>query len=119
MLKPTQPPDVSAKEVAPMLAALRAGIDPGKLTRKLASRYPDNPGTACRLVDIALACLWLAQGAPAGDVLTMLECRHRFEFSSAACRVYALEILWAAERQMQAVENSPNNTPKEHEYAAA
>jgi len=119
MLKSAHVPDLSAREVAPVLAALRAGIDPGKLTHELAFRHPDNPGTARRLVDIALACLWLAEDAPAGDVLTMLECRHRFKFSSAACRVYALEILWAAERQMQALEHDPNPAPKEHQYAAA
>ncbi|MFZ0664101.1 MAG: hypothetical protein WAM66_15540 [Acidobacteriaceae bacterium] len=34
-------------------------------------------------LDIASANLWLAQSAPIADVLTMLEVRHRFEFSSA------------------------------------
>jgi len=119
MLKSTHVPDLSAREVAPILAALQAGTDPGKLTQELASRYPDNSGTARRLVDIALAYLWLAEGAPAGDVLTMLECRHRFEFSSAACRVYALEILWAAEREIHAHELDPNPAPKELQNAAA
>jgi hypothetical protein len=70
-------------------------------------------------MDLASACLWLSEGAPVGDVLTMLECRHRFEFTSAACRAYALDILRAAERQIEALEPDPNPTPKEPEYAVA
>ncbi len=119
MLKSTSKCDVSDSEIARILATLRAGTDPGKLTREIATRYADNPGTACRLLDVALACLWLAEGAPIGDVLTMLESRHRFELSSAASRTYAVEILWAAERHVQAIEDHPNTAPKEHEYAAA
>ena len=42
-------------------------------------------------LDIASAKLWLAQGGPIADVLTTLEARHRFEFSSADCRAYATE----------------------------
>lgn len=46
--------------------------------------------------DIQSAQLWLADGAPLGDVLTMLEAKHRFEFSPAECRAYAVQILWSA-----------------------
>ena len=119
MLKSTSKCDVSDSEIARILAALRAGIDPGKLTREIATRHADNPGAARRHVDVALACLWLAEGAPIGDVLTMLESRHRFELSSAACRAYAVEIIWPAERHVQAIEDHPNTAPKEHDYAAA
>ena len=119
MLKSTPKRDVSAGEVARILAALRAGIDPGKLTHDLAATHGENPGAARRLVDLALACLWLADGAPAADVLTMLESRHRFELSNAVCRAYAVEILWSTEHHMRAIEEHPNTTPKELEYAAA
>jgi hypothetical protein len=117
MLKSTPNGDVSAGEVARVLAALRAGIDPGKLTREVAARHPENPRAAGHVMDLALACLWLSEGAPIGDVLTMLECRHRFDLSSAACQVYAVEILGAVERHLQALEGRPNPTPKESEYA--
>ena len=119
MLKSTPKRNVSAGEVAQILATLRAGIDPGKLTREIAARHADNPGAEGRFVDLGLACLWLAEGAPIGDVLTMLESRHRFELSSAASRAYAVEIIWAAERHVKAIEDHPNTAPKEHEYAAA
>lgn len=119
MLKFMQVPDVSAGEVAPVLVALRAGIDPGKLTRELAVMHTGNPACAARLVDFALACLWLAEGAPIGDVLTMLECRHRFEFTSAACRAYAIEILRAAEHEIELSVRGLTLTPKEPEYAVA
>lgn len=74
---------------------------------------------ARRLADIASANLWLAQGAPIADVLTMLEVRHRFEFSSADGRAYATEILWAAQQQMHTTK--PNLKPhrKEPHHAAA
>jgi hypothetical protein len=70
-------------------------------------------------LDIASANLWLAQGAPIADVLTMLEARHRFEFSSADCRAYATEILWAAQQQIHTTK--PNLKPhrKEPHHAAA
>ena len=119
MLKSTPKFDVSDSEFARILDALRAGIDPGKLTREIAARHADNPGAEGRFVDLGLACLWLAEGAPIGDVLTMLESRHRFELSSAASRAYAVEIIWAAERHVKAIEDHPNTAPKEHEYAAA
>lgn len=59
-----------------------------------------------RRADIASARLWLAEGAPAADVLTMLEVRHRFELSSADSRAYVVEILSAAQQ--------PTRTPKPH-----
>ena len=112
MLKCTPKFDVSDSEFARILDALRAGTDPGKLTREIATRYADNPGPAGRLVDLGLTCLWLSEGAPIGDVLTMLESRYRFELSSAASRAYAVEIIWAAECHVQAIEDHPNPAPK-------
>ena len=119
MLKSIPDTEVSAGEVARILAALRAGIDPGKLIREVAARHPENPRAAGRFVDLGLACLWLAEGAPICDVLTMVESRHRFELSSATCPAYALDILGAAEQHMQALEGHPNPTLKEPEYAVA
>ena len=70
-------------------------------------------------LDIASTKLWLSQGAPIADVLTMLEVRHRFKFSSADCKAYATEILWAAQQQIHITE--PNLKPhrKEPHHAAA
>ena len=74
---------------------------------------------AGRLADIASANLRLANGAPMTDVLTMLEVRHRFELSSADCRAYATEVLWAAQQQIHTTK--PNLKPhrKEPHHAAA
>ena len=48
-----------------------------------------------RLLDTASARLWLAEGFPIADVLTMLEVRRRFELSPHCARGYAAEILLA------------------------
>ena len=119
MLKSTPKLDAATGEIGRILTALRAGIDPCKLAREFAVHHPENPAVARRLVDLSLACLWLVENAPAGDVLTMLETRHRFELSSAASRSYAIEILRAAEHELQALRDQPKSAPKEHEYAAA
>ena len=50
----------------------------------------------CRIADTDSARLWLAEGGPVADVLTMLEVRRRLEFSPHDCRAYAVEILSAA-----------------------
>jgi hypothetical protein len=109
----------SVDESDRVLAALRSGIDPAKLTRELAAQHPGDAGFARRLVDTASAHLWLADGAPVADVLTMLEVRHRFELSPTAARAYAVEILWAVEHTSEAL--NPHSIPiaKETRYAAA
>ena len=68
-----------------------------KVVRKREDYHTTNPRIARRLADTVLANVWLAEGAPIADVLTMLETRHRFELSAADCRAYAIEILWAAQ----------------------
>ena len=68
--------------------------------------------------DIRAAQDWLACGAPIGDVLTMLEVRHRFDLSASDCRAYAVEILWAAQGSSQPKAARTTN-PKESPYAAA
>lgn len=69
--------------------------DPEKLTRELASRRADKPDPlyyAQRTVDMASARLWLAEGVPIADVITMLEARRRFEIPGAIAGARAREI---------------------------
>jgi hypothetical protein len=119
MLKTIPKHEFPGDESAYMFAALRAGVDAGKLTRELVSRHPDDPSSVNRLVDTASAGLWLSEGAPIADVLTMLEVRHRFHLSSADCRAYATEILWAAQHQIEACKPKPIPDRKEHDHAVA
>lgn len=80
--------------------------------------FASHHGTIHPSEDIQSAQLWLADGAPLGDVLTMLEAKHRFEVSLADCRAYAVEILWTA----QALSRPKADlipTPKESHYAVA
>src|SRR6202167_5644309 len=71
---------------------LARGKDPAKLTRKLALRRRDKPNPlyyAQRTVDVASARLWLIEGMPIDDVVTLLEVRRRFEIPVAFCRARA------------------------------
>jgi len=64
---------------------LAAGKDPVKLTRALAEQRSDKPNPlyyAQRTVDVASARLWLLEGIPFCDIVTMLEVRRRFEIPS-------------------------------------
>lgn len=70
-------------------------------------------------LDIASAKLWLADGAPIADVLTMLEVRHRFKLSSADCRAYATEVLWAAQQQIHTTKSNLKPRRKEPHHAIA
>ncbi|HEY2472439.1 MAG TPA: RepB family DNA primase [Terracidiphilus sp.] len=82
---------------------LTTGNDPAKLTRELASRRSDKPNPlyyAQRTVDIASARLWLREGIPVSDVVTMLESRRRFEISPALCSARAYEIALTAQRMI-------------------
>ena len=82
---------------------LADGKDAAKLTRELASRRSDKPNPiyyAQRTVDVASARLWLIEGAPADDVITMLEVRRRFEIPAALCSARAREIVRTAERMI-------------------
>jgi len=119
MLKTMHKSAAATDESGRILAALRAGVDPGEVARKLARRHPGDTGFGHRLVDTASARLWLADGAPMADVLTMLEVRHRFELSPVDCRAYAVEILWAAQRPVDAHNTPPIPALKEARYAAA
>jgi len=82
---------------------LAHGEDAMKLTRELASLRSDKPNPlyyAQRTVDVASARLWLLEGIPIGDVITMLESRRRFEISTALCSARAREIAATAERMI-------------------
>jgi hypothetical protein len=64
-----------------------------------ASSTDYDPKLARRIVDVASAQLWLTEGVPFADAITMLEVRRRFEFSPNACRVYAIETVLVAHRE--------------------
>jgi hypothetical protein len=74
---------------------LAGGLDAAKLTTELASLRSDKPNPlyyAQRTVDVASARLWLLDGVPHEDIVTMLESRRRFEISTTLCSARAREI---------------------------
>jgi RepB DNA-primase from phage plasmid len=79
------------------------GKDALKLTRELASRRVDKSDPlyyAQRTVDVASARLWLMEGIGIDDVITMLECRRRFELPFVRSISRAREIAQTAERMI-------------------
>ncbi len=96
-------PTNSERDWAWVLDELAKGKDAGKLTRKLASRRSDKPNPlyyAQRTVDVASARLWLIEGVPIDDVVTMLVVRRRFEIPIALCSARAREIALTAQRMI-------------------
>jgi hypothetical protein len=86
-----------------VLHQLVRGKDAGKLTRKLASRRTEKPNSlyyAQRTVDVASARLWLIEGIPIDDVVTMIEVRRRFEIPAAFCSARAREIALTEQRMI-------------------
>jgi hypothetical protein len=84
-------------------ARLAHDMDATKLTQELASRRSDKSDPlyyAKRTVDVASARLWLADGIPIDDVITMLEVRRRFEIPGALCSARAREIAATAQRMI-------------------
>jgi hypothetical protein len=82
---------------------LAQGKDAVKLTRELALRRSDKPNPlyyAQRTVDVASARLWLFEGVRMNDVITMLECRRRFEIPATLCSARAREIALTAKRMI-------------------
>jgi hypothetical protein len=82
---------------------LAHGLDAAKLTHELIVRRSDKADPvyyAQRTVDVASACLWLAEGIPIDDVITMLEVRRRFEIPAALCSARAREIAATAQRMI-------------------
>ncbi|MGB0065724.1 MAG: DNA-primase RepB domain-containing protein, partial [Terracidiphilus sp.] len=93
----------SEEDWAWVCSQLTRGVDATKLTRELASRRADKSNPlyyAQRTVDVASARLWLAEGIPIGDIITMLEVRRRFEISPALCSARAQEIAATAQRMI-------------------
>jgi hypothetical protein len=86
-----------------ILGELARGRDPVVLTRTLAERRADKPNPlyyAQRTVDVASACLWLRDGVPMGDVVTMLQVRRRFQIPDKLCSARAHEIAFTAQRMI-------------------
>jgi len=93
----------SERDWAWVLHELARGKDAAKLTRTLASRRADKPRPlyyAQRTVDVASARLWLIEGIPIDDVVTMLSVRRRFEIPAAFCSARAREIAQTAHRMI-------------------
>ncbi len=93
----------SERDLAWVLDELAKGKDAAKLTRKLAACRADKPNPlyyAQRTVDVASARLWLIEGVPVEDVVTMLVVRRRFEIPSALCSARAREIAQTAQRMI-------------------
>jgi RepB DNA-primase from phage plasmid len=102
-LKPTGKQSNSEQDWAWILRELTGGKDPVKLTRMLAERRADKPNPvyyAQRTVDVASAWLWLRDGLPIADVVTMLQVRRRFEVPEKLCSARAHEIAFTAERMI-------------------
>ena len=99
------------------LWAIQDGAEVEALTRQLARRYGRT--SARRIVDTASVWLWLAEGFPSGDVVTMLEARHRFELSASGCRAHAIEVLLTVRQAMLAESESRTDLRREVRHAAA
>ena len=100
---PLQKHSHSEEDWAWVCDQLAHGRDAAKLTHELASRRSDKPDPlyyAQRTVDVASARLWLADGIPIDDVITMLEVRRRFEIPAALCSARAREIAATAQRMI-------------------
>jgi hypothetical protein len=93
----------SEEDWAWVCAQLARDMDAAKLTRELALRRADKSAPlyyAKRTVDVASARLWLDQGIPINDVITMLEVRRRFEIFAALNSARAREIAATAQRMI-------------------
>jgi len=109
-------------EPATVSSALRAGIDADNFTHSLALHRAVNlhrAARARRTADTDSARLWLSEGVPIADVLTMLEVRRRFESFPQDCRTYAVEILTAARAEIHNVNQSQIAHRKEPANAVA
>jgi hypothetical protein len=102
-LNPTGKHSHSESDWAWMLGELARGKDPLKLTRTLAERRSDKSNPvyyAQRTVDVASAWLWLKDGVPMADVVTMLQVRRRFQIPDKLCSARAHEIAFTAQRMI-------------------
>ena len=118
--KPIQAPSQTcawSSQCTAALWAIQEGAETEALTRQLARRY--GRAIARRIVDTASARLWLAEGFPSGDVVTMLEARHRFELSASECQSHAIEVLLTVRQAMLTETESRTNLRREERHAAA
>lgn len=99
------------------LWALEDGTDSDALTDKLTNLYGRE--NAQRIVDTASVRLWLAEGVPPNDAITMLECRRRVELSPCDGRAYAIEILLNVRQAMQTEHGTLIPSRKAVHHAAA
>lgn len=102
-VKPTGRRSHSELDWAWSLGELARGKDPVKLTRMLAARRADKSNPlyyAQRTVDVASAWLWLRDGVPIADVVTMLQVRRRFQIPDKLCSARAHEIAFTAQRMI-------------------
>jgi hypothetical protein len=102
-LKPTGKHSHSESDWAWSLGELARGKDPLKLTRTLAERRAEKSNPvyyAQRTVDVASAWLWLTDGVPMADVITMLQVRRRFQIPDRLCSARAHEIAFTAQRMI-------------------
>jgi hypothetical protein len=102
---PFRPRTTLAISPASLLRAIRKSAVPLLLSRQLA--------------DTASVRLWLADGFPFADILTMLEVRRRFELSPDVARAYAVEILSAARAEIVTANQPLIAHRKESLHAAA
>ena len=122
MLKAMRKATASHNESACIRVALQAANGTGNLARELASRHSQEHRSVVlfrRLADTASARLWLADGFPVADLLTMLEVRRRFELSPYVARAYAIEILSAARAEIHLANQPVIAHQKEIQNAAA
>ena len=93
----------SEQDWAWVLDELSHGHDASRLTHALALRRADKPNPlyyAQRTVDMASARIWLLEGTPIDDVITMLEVRRNFEVPAALYSARAREIATTAARMI-------------------
>ena len=93
----------SENDWAWVCSQLAHGRDAAKLTHELALHRADKPDPlyyAQHTVDMASAQLWLADGIPIADIITMLEVRRRFEIPAALCSARAREIAATAQHMI-------------------
>jgi hypothetical protein len=84
-----------------------------------ASATDNNARVARRIFDVASAQLWLTEGVPFADAITMLEVRRRFELSPNECRVYAIETVFVAQKENCGSKHQPIANQEEIQNAVA
>jgi hypothetical protein len=87
--------------------------------RKAVLSYSESATEIRRIQDTVSARLWLADGFPIADVLTLLEFRHRFEFSPDDARTYAIETLLVLMAETIVTNQYPSAHRKEPRNALA